>query len=619
MKNKTVKMLIALVTLGVVCGAYAGVKNYTAKQEEQEETEQEEVAPVTEIDAETLNSIKFLVGGKEESFTKEEDVWKKTDDKDFPVNQTTLEDAAESLSGIAAERVLEDVDDLSEYGLDDPDNTITIGQEDETKTIIHVGMLNESTSQYYINKDYDENTVYVVDSGEIESFMNVQSVYDYAEKEEFPEVEAASITEIKVEKEEDSYTMEKNPDTDFWYISGNIGDTKYESEKADTAQASTLTSSINGLEFSDLIDYNCEDDAQYGFDAPYAVVTVNYEEEAETEETVESSDSEGVSEPEEADSEDVVVSDEENEPEEVAVSDEENESEEVVEPEETDDDSDEAVESEVTDTLDSEDSGEVDDSEEADSDVGEDETEEPEMVQKQLVIYVGEQADGSARYVKINDNNQVYTISNDNLDAVIEKTVSDYWDLTVNYVSLNDLESLDIDAEAGKHTVNVSRETSEDEDGETTEVVSYLLDSKEIENTSFTTFYNKLNNMAGQSRLIEAYEPEDSSVMKIVSHKTSGETIETNFYEYDSNFYAVIVEDKTYLVNKMTVKELLSAYDEMTASAEENTKESGDTNDTDADAEENTDTDTAVIAEDTEDTAVKEDISDEESSIKEAE
>ncbi|MDO4339701.1 MAG: DUF4340 domain-containing protein, partial [Eubacteriales bacterium] len=278
MKNKTVKMLVGFVTLGVLCGAYVGVKNYTAKQEEQDETEHEETVAVSEADSEKVNSIMFVIGGKEEAFSKEDGVWKKTDEEDFPVNQTALEDAAESLSGIEADRVLNDVDDLSEYGLDDPDNTITIGQEDETDIIIHVGLLNDSTSQYYINKEDDENTVYVVASGEIESFMNVQSVYDYAEKEEFPEVEADSITEIKVEKE-DSYTMEEDSDTGFWYISGNVGDEKYESEKADSAQASTLTSTVSGLEFSDMVDYNSDDDAQYGFDDPYAVVTIDYEEE----------------------------------------------------------------------------------------------------------------------------------------------------------------------------------------------------------------------------------------------------------------------------------------------------------------------------------------------------
>ena len=40
MKNKTVKMVIAVAVLVVCCGAYAGVKTYVAKQEQKESEEE---------------------------------------------------------------------------------------------------------------------------------------------------------------------------------------------------------------------------------------------------------------------------------------------------------------------------------------------------------------------------------------------------------------------------------------------------------------------------------------------------------------------------------------------------------------------------------------------------
>ena len=43
------------------------------------------------------------------------------------------------------------------------------------------------------------------------------------------------------------------------------------------------------------------------------------------------------------------------------------------------------------------------------------------------------------------------------------------------------------------------------------------------------------------------------------------------YYEYDTNFYAAVVEDKVYLVNKMNVKELDEAYQKViNADKEEN-------------------------------------------------
>ena len=41
MKNKTVKMILAVAVLGICCGAYAGVKTYVAHQEQKESEEEE--------------------------------------------------------------------------------------------------------------------------------------------------------------------------------------------------------------------------------------------------------------------------------------------------------------------------------------------------------------------------------------------------------------------------------------------------------------------------------------------------------------------------------------------------------------------------------------------------
>ena len=46
------------------------------------------------------------------------------------------------------------------------------------------------------------------------------------------------------------------------------------------------------------------------------------------------------------------------------------------------------------------------------------------------------------------------------------------------------------------------------------------------------------------------------------------------YYEYDTNFYAVVVEDKVYLVNKMNVKDLDEAYQKMVNPDAEDAEES---------------------------------------------
>ena len=127
MKNKTVKMILAVAVLVVCCGAYAGVKNYVSHQEQKESEEEEESSTtVFSASADDIESLDFMVDDTETTFEKNDDTWVKKDEKDFPVNQTTLDSAASSVASIVSDRVLEDVDDLAEYGLDSPSNTIKI-------------------------------------------------------------------------------------------------------------------------------------------------------------------------------------------------------------------------------------------------------------------------------------------------------------------------------------------------------------------------------------------------------------------------------------------------------------------------------------------------------------
>ena len=189
MKNKTVKLIIAVAVLAVCCGGYAGVKTFVAKQEAKEESEEEsEKTSVFTASADDIKSLDFLVDEKETTFEKKDDDWVKKDEEDFPVNQTTLSDAASALTSIESDRVLSDVDDLAEYGLDSPSNTIKITCEseksedketEEKTTTLYVGDENSSTSQYYVYKDDDKSTVYMVESSCIEPFT--KTLYDYAQ------------------------------------------------------------------------------------------------------------------------------------------------------------------------------------------------------------------------------------------------------------------------------------------------------------------------------------------------------------------------------------------------------------------------------------------------------
>ena len=520
--KKSTKLVSAAIVLAVLGGVYVGLNTYVTKEESTESSSEEESkTEVYSVKTDDIKSLEFIIDKKDTVFEKKDDSWVKKDETAFPVNQTTLDSAASALEKVEADRVLENVDDLTEYGLDSPSNSVTVTTDDGT-TKFNIGDENTSTNQYYIAKDDEDSTVYVVSSSTVTPFMN--SLYDYAQGEDFPTIDSSTVKKVQVSQDEDSYILEENSDGATWDVSTDGSD----KETADTTAAGNVTSGLGSLAYDQFTDYNAEDLSRYGLDKPNAPITVDYQEEAEDDS---SDESESDSETSESATEDNTDSAEDN--------------------------SGDSIDSTASDDSSSGDSSESEDAADS-SDTGD--STETTTVDKQLVIYVGDNADDGSRYVTI-DNKQVYTMSTDTLSAIIDKKASDLWSLIVNYQSVKTLDQLQVTYAGDTHTVNVSRETSTDDDGNETETTTYKLDGNEVDSTTFTTFYNKLVNMAGQKRLTESYTPAADAEMKVVFTDTDNNQTTVTFYSYDTNYYAAVVDNKVFLVNKMTVKEMFTAYE----------------------------------------------------------
>ena len=552
MKKKTVKLVSAVVVLGVLCAAYEGVNFYVTSQEEKETEENDTSVDLVSLEADDITAVSFTADQNEVEFDKKDDSWTEKSDANFPVNQDTVDSAVKGVASLTADQEISDVEDMSQYDLDNPQNTITLTTADGD-TSLQIGM-ESSNNQYYVKKEDDDKNVYLVSSSSIEPFMG--TLYDFAESGTFPSVTSATITDVKVDKE-NSYELTQDADNLFW----NVSDGKT-TEKADTTKAGTVTSAIGSLAYDKFVDYNCTDDSKYGFDDPYAVITVKYTEE------------------------EAVESDEDSE-------------------ESTDADTEESTTDEAAaDTS--------EDADASDEDSSEDE-QETQTVEKTLTIYVGDET-GDDRYVKVDDSKEVYTITKDSLTDILDSTMSDFYNLTVSYVSSNDLDSLEVQSADGDHTINIVTETVKAEDEDTTDdtdsdttdesstetsdesstdtdssdesssddeeettTTTYKLDGEDLDESTFTTFYNKLINMTAQERLTEEYTPEGDPTYTFIFKDTDGKETTVKYYEYDTNFYAAVVEDKVYLVNKMNVKDLDEAYQKMvnpdTEDAEESTSD----------------------------------------------
>ena len=674
MKKKSVNLITAVGVLVVLSGAYVGVKAYVAKQEAADtESAEEENPEIISIASADVKSIKFVIDKKEVTFEKDGDSWVKSDETGFPVDQDKIDTLVSSLNSIKAERTLENVEDASEYELDQPDNTITVTTEDGETTVIQLGMENDSTSQEYIDLNKDSSTVYVVSNSTFSSFEG--TLYDFAKSGVFPTVDSSTVSKISVDGKDSSYVVEKD-ENNFWNITGDG-----ETEKADSAKATSLASTLSSVAYASYVNYNCAEDelSQYGLDKPYAEITVDYQEKVEKESSDDENEAENgdeeVSEAsgdenqadENADSEtdgsesldedaDSETNGSESSDEDVDVADTEDS--EAVENENTDETADDNVEAEDTDVTESDDEAGVETTDTESAESSEDSEPETEMVDRELVIQVGDQSSDGGRYVRVNDSNEIYTISEDSLDTFLGKTNADFWDLTVSYLSANNLDTLDVNYGGEDYIVNVSRETSEDENVETSDdetededttdntssdvadgndvegnaaddntssgdltgedtentddssstasttsstsvTLSYTLNGKDLDSTTFTTFYNKLINMTAQKRLTDEFKSNEDPEMTVKFTDIDGNEMEVEYYSYDTNYYAAVINKKVYLVNKMTVKELFQAFESVTGEKEEN--ENAETTDPETNAStDNAETETTEASEDAE-------------------
>ena len=664
MKKKSVNLITAVGVLVVLSGAYVGVKAYVAKQEAADaESAEEENPEIISIASADVKSIKFVIDKKEVTFEKEGDSWVKSDETDFPVDQDKIDTLVSSLNSIKAERTLENVEDASEYELDQPENTITVTTEDGETTVIQLGMENDSTSQEYIDLNKDSSTVYVVSNSTFSSFKG--TLYDFAKSGVFPTVDSSTVSKISVDGKDSSYVVEKD-ENNFWNITGDG-----ETEKADSAKATSLASALSSMAYASYVNYNCAEDelSQYGLDKLYAEITVDYQEEVEKESADDKNEAENgaeevseVSGNEKQADEKVDSETDGNESLDEAVDVADTEDSEAVENENTDETADDNVEAEDTDVTVSDDEAgaKTADTESTESSEDSEEESEPEteMVDRELVIQVGDQSSDGGRYVRVNDSNEIYTISEDSLDTFLGKTNADFWDLTVSYLSANNLDTLDVNYGGEDYIVNVSRETSEDENvetsnnetededttdstssdvadgndvegnaaddntssgdltGEDTEntddssstasttsstsvTLSYTLNGKNLDSTTFTTFYNKLINMTAQKRLTDEFKSNADPEMTVKFTDIDGNEMEVEYYSYDTNYYAAVINKKVYLVNKMTVKELFQAFESVTGEKEENEK--AETTDPETNAStDNAETETTEASEDAE-------------------
>lgn len=193
MQKQKIQFLVLLAVVLLLGGIYAGIRYYNETQEKKEEEEQAaETVSVTDMKVSDITGFSYVLEGETISFTKEGDDWQYDGDRSLDMDEDAIETMLSKAVGVTAEETVTDYENLDDFGLETPSNTIIFTTE-KGETTLYIGNQNEITSQYYLKKG-DDATIYLVGSAVATGFnktVEELTAEEDTETEEITETETA--------------------------------------------------------------------------------------------------------------------------------------------------------------------------------------------------------------------------------------------------------------------------------------------------------------------------------------------------------------------------------------------------------------------------------------------
>jgi len=275
--KRSKRIYILLGVLAAACIATFGVMRYEEHKEQIKNSEE----IILELSKDSVKALSWETESENFSLRKDE-VWLYEEDEAFPVDQEKINEMLEQFEAFGVSFVIEEVEDYSQYGLDEPVCTIHIEMEEESYEVM-LGNYSNMDSERYVS--IGDGNVYLVKEDPLNQF-DVE-LRDLIQHDETPYFEKTTAIQFAGEK---NYSIAYEEDSDDTYCDDDVYFTENESEKKplDTYLVNGYLSNISDLELANYVTYNATEEelASYGLDTPELTVTVDYScEDEEGEET----------------------------------------------------------------------------------------------------------------------------------------------------------------------------------------------------------------------------------------------------------------------------------------------------------------------------------------------
>lgn len=265
--NRSKRLYMLLGVLLICCVLTLGVSKYEERKEKIRNSDE----IIMELKSEDVTSVSWECGSGTFAFHKDE-TWLYDDDENFPVNEEKIGGLLENFESLSVSFIIEDAEDLSQYGLDDPLCKIKIAAGEENYEI-SLGNYSEMDEERYVS--VGDGNVYLVQEDPLNAFDIELS--EMIQHDKIPKFD--SVTEIEFAGSE-NYKAVYKEENKVTYSEEDVFFAEEDGEEIplDTENVDRYMEVISELNLTDYVSYNVTDDElkAYGLDKPDLDVSFKY-------------------------------------------------------------------------------------------------------------------------------------------------------------------------------------------------------------------------------------------------------------------------------------------------------------------------------------------------------
>jgi hypothetical protein len=276
-KRNAITMVSLLLILVVLIGVYVWYSNKKAATNTSKDTKSISLATV---DTSKVTALHYIGKDADVTLVLEDGIWSSKDEPGRPINQEKVSSMLEAIKEIkATKKVVDTPDNLADFGLDKPSDTLEATMEDGSTVTLKLGSEVVSGDGYYALVN-NNKAVYMVATS-YETSLGIRNV-DLTSITEAPSITAENITYLNIDSRDGKDIELKNnavanldnsgSNMNSWQILQPYnGIFSAEADKITALQANYTT-----FDFGHCEDYKGDDLKKYGLDNPAYTIDIGY-------------------------------------------------------------------------------------------------------------------------------------------------------------------------------------------------------------------------------------------------------------------------------------------------------------------------------------------------------